>query len=85
MKQPALIIIKPDGISKRLVGDVFTKFARARLVCLFLQTLYRIFFFYRRVHRDSAGEQHQEKQAYDGCSTTEDHCDASPTVVAERS
>ncbi len=31
MKQPALIIIKPDGISKKLVGNVFTKFAGAGL------------------------------------------------------
>lgn len=31
MKQPALIIIKPDGISKKLVGNVFTKFAQAGL------------------------------------------------------
>ena len=31
MKQPALIIIKPDGISKKLVGDVLTKFARTEL------------------------------------------------------
>jgi len=31
MKQPALIIIKPDGISKKLVGNVFTKFAKAEL------------------------------------------------------
>ena len=31
MKQPALVIIKPDGISKKLVGNVLTKFARARL------------------------------------------------------
>lgn len=31
MKQPALIIIKPDGISKKLIGNVLTKFARAGL------------------------------------------------------
>jgi len=31
MKQAALIIIKPDGISKKLVGNIFTKFARAGL------------------------------------------------------
>ena len=31
MKQPVLIIIKPDGISKKLVGNVFTKFASAGL------------------------------------------------------
>jgi len=31
MKQSALIIIKPDGISKGLVGNVFTKFAAAKL------------------------------------------------------
>jgi len=31
MKQPALIIIKPDGISKKLVGSVFTKFTGACL------------------------------------------------------
>ncbi len=31
MKYPVLVIIKPDGISKKLVGAVFTKFAQARL------------------------------------------------------
>ena len=31
MKEPALVIIKPDGISKGLMGNVFTKFAQADL------------------------------------------------------
>lgn len=31
MKQPALIIIKPDGITRNLVGNVFTKFAQTKL------------------------------------------------------
>ena len=31
MKQPALVIIKPDGISKKLVGNVLTKFAKTNL------------------------------------------------------
>lgn len=31
MKEPALVIIKPDGISKRLVGSVLTKLAQANL------------------------------------------------------
>ena len=31
MKQAALIIIKPDGISKKLVGNIFTKFAQTGL------------------------------------------------------
>lgn len=31
MKQPALVIIKPDGISKQLVGNVFTKFDKTGL------------------------------------------------------
>lgn len=31
MKQAALVIIKPDGISKKLVGDVITKFAKTGL------------------------------------------------------
>jgi len=31
MKQPVLIIIKPDGMSRNLVGNVFTKFAGAGL------------------------------------------------------
>lgn len=31
MKQPALIIIKPDGISKKIVGNVLMKFAQTGL------------------------------------------------------
>ena len=31
MKQPALVIIKPDGISKQLIGNVFTKFDKTGL------------------------------------------------------
>ena len=31
MKQPALVLIKPDGIGKRLVGDVLMKFAQTGL------------------------------------------------------
>ena len=31
MKQPALIIIKPDAISKKIVGNVITKFAQTGL------------------------------------------------------
>jgi nucleoside-diphosphate kinase len=31
MKQPALVIIKPDGISKKLIGNIFTKFAKPDL------------------------------------------------------
>lgn len=34
MKEPALVIIKPDGISKRLIGDILKKFdgAKCRIV-----------------------------------------------------
>jgi len=31
VKEPALIIIKPDGISKKLVGNIFTKFSQLDL------------------------------------------------------
>ncbi len=31
MKQTALVIIKPDGVSKGLIGDVFNKFDKAKL------------------------------------------------------
>jgi len=31
MKQPALVLIKPDGISNQLIGNIFTKFAKAGL------------------------------------------------------
>jgi len=31
MKQAVLIIVKPDGMSKNLVGEVFTKFAQTQL------------------------------------------------------
>jgi nucleoside-diphosphate kinase len=31
MKQPALIIVKPDGISKKIVGNVLMKFAQTGL------------------------------------------------------
>lgn len=31
MKEPALVIIKPDGVSKSLVGDILTKFAQSGL------------------------------------------------------
>ncbi len=31
MKEPALVLIKPDGISKALVGNVFLKFAQSDL------------------------------------------------------
>lgn len=31
MKEPALVLIKPDGISKGLVGNVFLKFAQSDL------------------------------------------------------
>lgn len=31
MKEPALVLIKPDGISKGLVGSVFLKFAQSDL------------------------------------------------------
>lgn len=31
MKEPALIIVKPDGISKRLVGHILTKFSETGL------------------------------------------------------
>ncbi len=31
MKEPALVLIKPDGISKGLVGNVFLKFAQTDL------------------------------------------------------
>lgn len=31
MKQPALVLIKPDGIRKRLVGDILTKFSQTNL------------------------------------------------------
>lgn len=31
MKEPALVIIKPDGMAKGLVGGVFSKFAQANL------------------------------------------------------
>ena len=31
MKEPALVIIKPDGISKGLIGAILTKFAQAHL------------------------------------------------------
>jgi len=31
MKEPALVIIKPDGISKGLIGNVFNKLAQANL------------------------------------------------------
>lgn len=39
MKEPALVIIKPDGISKRLIGNVFTKFAQADLSIVGLRTV----------------------------------------------
>ena len=31
MKHPALVIIKPDGINKGLIGNIFTKFAETKL------------------------------------------------------
>jgi len=31
MKEPALIIIKPDGVSKGLIGDILKKFDQAKL------------------------------------------------------
>lgn len=31
MKQPALVIIKPDGISKGLIGSIITKFEKTEL------------------------------------------------------
>ncbi len=31
MKEPVLVLIKPDGISKGLIGPVFTKFSQADL------------------------------------------------------
>lgn len=31
MKEPVLVIIKPDGISKGLIGPIFTKFSQADL------------------------------------------------------
>jgi len=31
MKQPALIIIKPDGVSKKLTGNILTKFSQSKL------------------------------------------------------
>ncbi len=31
MKEPALVLIKPDGISKGLIGSVLSKFAQANL------------------------------------------------------
>ena len=37
MKEPALVIIKPDGISKGLTGAVLTKFAQADLEIIALK------------------------------------------------
>ena len=31
MKKPALVIIKPDGVSKGLTGSILSKFAEADL------------------------------------------------------
>lgn len=31
MKEPVLVLIKPDGISKGLIGPIFTKFSQAEL------------------------------------------------------
>ena len=38
MKEPALVIIKPDGISKKLVGNILTKFAQTGLDLVALKT-----------------------------------------------
>jgi nucleoside-diphosphate kinase len=39
MKQAALVIIKPDGVSKDLVGAVFNKFSQANLELIALKTV----------------------------------------------
>ena len=37
MKEPALVIVKPDGISKGLIGNILTKFAYADLEIIAIQ------------------------------------------------
>jgi len=39
MKQPVLVIIKPDGISNNLVGKIFTKFDQAELEILAIRVV----------------------------------------------
>lgn len=39
MKEPVLVIIKPDGIVKGLIGNIFRKFARARLQIIGLKVV----------------------------------------------
>jgi len=39
MKQPALIIIKPDGTSRRIVGKVFSMFDQANLKIIAARTI----------------------------------------------
>jgi nucleoside-diphosphate kinase len=39
MKQPALVIVKPDGIVKNLTGHVFTKFAETKLKIVALKVV----------------------------------------------
>lgn len=39
MKEPALVIIKPDGISKQIVGHVFSKFSQTRLDIIGLRVM----------------------------------------------
>ena len=39
MKEPVLVIIKPDGMSKGIMGDIFTKFDQARLDVLAMRTV----------------------------------------------
>jgi nucleoside-diphosphate kinase len=39
MKTPALVIIKPDGITKNLVGPVISKFAKANLEMIAIRTV----------------------------------------------
>jgi len=39
MKQPALVIIKPDGIVKKLMGNVLTKFAKTDLAIVAIRVV----------------------------------------------
>lgn len=39
MKEPVLVIIKPDGLSKGLIGPIFTKFTQAKLEIIGIKIL----------------------------------------------
>ena len=74
MKEPVLVIIKPDGINQPLVGHIFTQFAKARLKIVAMQILkvpkhlaekhyihLRNRPFYKQVIEYMIGMYHQEK------------------------